>query len=166
MLKAILACDYKWNIWNNWKLLAKISEDLKRFKELTSWNTVVMWRKTLESIWKALPNRTNYVITRKWKEVKKKFESVRIMNSISEIDLLTMSSKKDVYIIWWAEIYNKTILLCDEIEMTLIEWDFWECDAQVDTTLFKHFEIVKTEESREENWVRYKFITLKKKNRN
>ena len=41
-----------------------ISSDLKRFKELTSGNIVVMGRKTFESIGKPLPNRKNYVLTR------------------------------------------------------------------------------------------------------
>ena len=46
------------------KLLWHLSEDLKNFKKVTTGKMVVMGRKTFESIGKALPNRTNIVITR------------------------------------------------------------------------------------------------------
>jgi len=48
----------------NNKLLWHIPEDMKRFKQLTSGHTVIMGRKTFESIGKPLPNRYNIVITR------------------------------------------------------------------------------------------------------
>ena len=46
------------------KLIYKISEDLKRFKEITSGHPIIMGRKTFESIGRLLPNRTNIIITR------------------------------------------------------------------------------------------------------
>ena len=46
-------------------LIWHISEDLKRFKRLTSGHTIIMGRKTFESMPKALPNRTNIVLTNK-----------------------------------------------------------------------------------------------------
>ena len=41
-----------------------IPADLKKFKELTSGKTILMGRKTFDSIGKPLPNRTNIVMTR------------------------------------------------------------------------------------------------------
>ena len=46
MISAIVAVDSNWGIGYNGQLLEHISDDLKRFKELTSNNTVVMGRKT------------------------------------------------------------------------------------------------------------------------
>ena len=46
------------------KLPWNLPEDLKRFKELTTNNVVIMGRKTYESIGKPLPNRINIVVTR------------------------------------------------------------------------------------------------------
>ena len=59
-----------------------IPEDLKRFKELTTGNIVVMGRTTYQSINKPLPNRTNIVLTRdtNWKS-----EGVITCNSITEV---------------------------------------------------------------------------------
>ena len=51
-------------IGKNNDLIWHISEDLKRFKSLTSGHAIIMGRKTFESLPKALPNRTNIVVTR------------------------------------------------------------------------------------------------------
>ncbi len=51
-------------IGNNNALIWHISADLKHFKQLTTGHTVIMGRKTYESIGKALPNRRNIVISR------------------------------------------------------------------------------------------------------
>lgn len=62
-MKAIVATDRLWNIGIRNKLLFKIDADMERFKELTTGKVVVMGRKTFDSIGKALPNRTNLVVT-------------------------------------------------------------------------------------------------------
>ena len=59
----------------NNKLLWHIPEDMKRFKQLTSGHTVIMGRKTFESIGKPLLNRLNIVITRDIKNFKKKYQN-------------------------------------------------------------------------------------------
>src|SRR6056300_41081 len=46
------------------QLIWHLSEDLKRFKQLTLGHAVIMGRKTFESMPKALPNRTNIILTR------------------------------------------------------------------------------------------------------
>ena len=64
MITAIAAVDREWAIGYNGELLAHISEDMKRFKELTKDKVVVMGRKTWESLpTKPLPSRTNIVVT-------------------------------------------------------------------------------------------------------
>ena len=64
MISAIVAVDNNWGIGFNGDLLEHIPEDLKYFKELTSGCTVVMGRKTWDSLpKKPLPNRYNYIIT-------------------------------------------------------------------------------------------------------
>ena len=62
---AIVAVDEKWGIGRDNALLFHLSADLKRFKELTSGHTVLMGRKTLESLpgGRGLPNRRNIVLT-------------------------------------------------------------------------------------------------------
>ena len=63
------------------KLLWHISEDLKRFKQITSGHPVIMGRKTFESLGKPLPNRLNIVITR---DINYKIEGVAVVNSLEK----------------------------------------------------------------------------------
>lgn len=63
-INIIVSVSENWVIGKDNKLLWRLSDDLKRFKELTTGNTVVMGQKTFESLPKgALPNRTNIVLT-------------------------------------------------------------------------------------------------------
>lgn len=58
-----------------------ISADLKHFKEITQGGVVIMGRKTLESMGRALPNRVNWVITR---DINWHFDGVKIAYSIED----------------------------------------------------------------------------------
>ena len=62
---AIVAVDEKWGIGRDNALLFHLPADLKRFKELTSGHTVLMGRRTLQSLpgGRGLPNRRNIVLT-------------------------------------------------------------------------------------------------------
>ena len=76
MINIIVAYDKNLAIGKDNTLVWRQSADLKRFKELTSGHTVVMGRKTFESIGKPLPNRRNIVITRQDIQI----EGVEIIN--------------------------------------------------------------------------------------
>lgn len=98
-----------------------LPEDLKRFKELTTGKTVIMGRKTFESIFarlgKALPNRTNIVITRN-KEYKVP-EGVVVQSSLE--DALRSYGGTDVFIIGGGEIYRQAITLADRLYITHVD---------------------------------------------
>ena len=64
MLSAIVAKSRNNSIGYDNKLLWHISEDLKRFKEITTNKTIIMGRKTFESLPRILPNRKHIVLTR------------------------------------------------------------------------------------------------------
>ena len=65
-MKLIVNVSKNWGIGKDNGLLFHISKDMKFFKEHTTGNTIIMGRKTLESLpgSKPLPNRTNIVLTR------------------------------------------------------------------------------------------------------
>ena len=77
----IAAIDQKRGIGKRGKLPWHLPEDLKRFKELTIGHTVVMGRKTFESIGRVLPNRTNIIITR---DLNYKVEGVIVTHSLED----------------------------------------------------------------------------------
>ena len=63
-INIIVAHDMNRCIGKNNEIPWKIKGEQKQFKELTTGNIVIMGRKTYESIGKALPNRTNIIISR------------------------------------------------------------------------------------------------------
>lgn len=94
-----------------------LPNDLKHVKELTSGNTIVMGRKTYESLGKALPNRKNVVLTRS-KDLK--FPDADVIHDIEDIQNLD----GEVFIFGGANIYKETMHLTQEMHITVIEENF------------------------------------------
>jgi len=88
----------------NNQLLWHISEDLKHFKALTMGHSVIMGRKTYESLGKPLPGRENIVLSRSGK-------------SLEEV-LSTIKDNAEVFVIGGAQIYRQTIGLADKLYLT------------------------------------------------
>ncbi len=105
------------------KLPWDIPEDLKRFKELTSNNWIVMGRKTFDSIGRPLPNRKNLVLS---KNKNLKIDSVEVFNSRDEIIKLYKESKdqKDLFIIGGTYIYELFLEYCDYLYITFVDMNF------------------------------------------
>ena len=93
-----------------------IPEDLRRFKERTMGKTVVMGRKTFESIGKVLPGRRNVVITSRDIPGVEHYESIE-----RALDVLRLEAS--VWIIGGGEIFRQTIQRVDEMFLTLVEND-------------------------------------------
>lgn len=130
----LYAVDKNWNIGNEGDLLYKISEDLKRFKKLTTKNIIIMGRRTFESLpnSKALPNRINIVITRN-KDYKA--ENVYVVNSIDELfDLikeLNPNDEMDSFVIGGGDIGRKLLPHSNRAYMTKIYKAFDQADTSL-----------------------------------
>lgn len=102
-----------------------LREDMRHFKSLTTGHTVVMGRKTFESLPKgALPDRRNIVITRN-----EAFEAARVERASSVEEALKMASGEEVFIIGGGEIYRQTLPYCDCLELTAIDADTPDADT-------------------------------------
>lgn len=161
VLKILVATDEKGVIGKNNTLIWHLPADLKRFKELTTGQVVVMGRKTYESIGRPLPNRINIVITR---QNDFQAEGVIIVHSLEEAILKAKSLHRgDTFIIGGAEIYNLALPLVDEIELTLLH-DIFDGDAffpKIDTNIWK---LVSSERglTDEKNPYQYSFQSFKR----
>ena len=118
MVKIIVAMSKNRVIGDSNALIWHLPEDLKRFRQLTTGNTIVMGRKTYESIGKPLPNRRSIIITR---DPDYSVEGCEVVNSLEEALLL---SNSDCFIIGGGEIYRQAIDLADRIYLTLIDKEF------------------------------------------
>ncbi len=99
------------------RLLWHISEDLKRFKSITTGHPVVMGRKTWESLGRALPGRRNVVITR---QADYRAEGAETVGSLSEAVAL-FAPEEEVFIIGGGDIYRQAMPLADRLYLTEVE---------------------------------------------
>lgn len=129
------------------KLLYWLPNDLKRFKTLTTGHTIIMGRRTFESLPKgALPNRRNVVLSRTATE----FEGCDCYTSLQEA-LAHCAKDEDIYIIGGASVYEQALPIADRLCLTEIhdtpadadaffpEYDGWKETAREEhTTDEKH----------------------------
>lgn len=117
------------------KLIWHLSDDLKHFKNLTKGHHVIMGRKTFESMPKALPNRTNVVISRQKDYVA---ENVQVVDSLEAALALAQEDDRP-FIIGGGEIYSQALAFADCIELTRVHDDF-EADTffpEIDTAVWR-----------------------------
>lgn len=95
------------------------SSDLKHFKKLTLGETVLMGRKTFESIGKPLPGRENFVLSQ---SEGRTVQGAKSFKSIEEA--LKFVSTKHCYIIGGASLYQQTLSRIDGIYLTQIHADY------------------------------------------
>lgn len=95
------------------KLVHNIPEDMRRFVSLTKGKTVVMGRKTYESIGKPLKGRTNIILS---KNPDLKIEGCTVMNSVEDI----LALESDLFIIGGAQVYKEFLSHADRLYMTFI----------------------------------------------
>ncbi|MBY0244222.1 MAG: dihydrofolate reductase [Sphingobacteriaceae bacterium] len=147
-------------IGKNNQLLWHLPADLKHFKEITSGHTIIMGRKTFESIGKALPNRKNIVISR---NATLNIENIFIANSLEQA-IEKCENEKEVFIIGGAEIYKQTLEICDKIELSTIHQSY-EADTFFPEIDPKIWEITHStlRPSDEKNNVDITFSTLERK---
>lgn len=104
----------------NNKLPWDIPEDMKRFREVTRGHTVIMGRKTHESIGRPLPNRTNIVISM---DPEYKAQGCVVVNSVEDA-LLRSKNDGEVFVIGGGHIYEAALPYVDRIYLTEINADF------------------------------------------
>ncbi|WP_315079669.1 dihydrofolate reductase [uncultured Clostridium sp.] len=123
MLSIIVAIAKNNVIGSDNKLIWHISEDLKRFKEITSGKTIIMGRKTFDSLPGVLPNRKHVILTRD-KNFKVNSECVEIIYDFDELLNKYSDSDDEVFIIGGGEIYKQLLSHCNKLYLTKINKDF------------------------------------------
>lgn len=94
--------------------------ELARFKEITMGHPIIMGRSTHESIGRALPGRTNIVITHN-----KKYSSAGCLTALSIDEALDLAKKSDgadeIFIIGGQSIYQQSMSILDRIYLTEVD---------------------------------------------
>lgn len=95
-----------------------LPEDLQHFRKQTTGHTIVMGRKTFESIGRCLPNRKNIIITRQQDYT---VPGAQIASSLEHA--ISMAAAEKIFIIGGGEIYNQAIKLANHLILTVIDLD-------------------------------------------
>lgn len=133
MVNIIVAVNQLGAIGYQNELMYYMPNDLKRFKSLTTGHTVIMGRRTFESLPKgALPNRRNIVISGSGR----RFEGAETFTSLSEAVSDALGRGEEVFIIGGASIYRLGLPMADRLLLTLIDDDKAPADTffpEIDT---------------------------------
>ena len=120
MVSMVVAIAENNAIGKNNQLLWHLPKDLKHFKTITSGHTVIMGRKTFDSVGKPLPNRRNIVITRN-KDLS--IQGAEVVNDLATaLSLCTI--EQEVFIVGGAEIYKQAMADTDRIYLTVVHGSF------------------------------------------
>jgi dihydrofolate reductase len=142
-------------------LLWRLPEEIKRFKKLTTGHTVIMGRKTFQSIpekFRPLPNRTNIVITR---DSSFKPEGVIVTHSMEEaLSEARKIEKEEIFNMGGGEIYKLGLPHARRLYLTLVHKEFPEADTFFPE--YSEFSKAVFREDHEDKDVRYTFLTLEK----
>ena len=161
-MNLIVNVSENWAIGKGNELLFHLSGDMKFFKEHTVGKTIVMGRKTLESLPKSapLPNRENIVLTRN-ADLKK--DGVKVYTDIDKL-ISDLNGKDDVYVIGGESIYKALLPYCDTAYVTKVRATVDNADAFMpDLDTNADWEIETESETFNEKGYDFKFVTYKRK---
>ena len=122
MLSIIVAVAKNSVIGKNNQLIWHLPEDLKRFKKLTTGHTIIMGRRTFESLGRVLPNRKHVILCNDQK-LKIDDENVEVLEDISMLDKYKNSDEEN-FIIGGATIYKLLMPMADKMYITHINEEF------------------------------------------
>lgn len=142
MLSIIVAIAKNNEIGKDNKLIWHLPEDLKRFKKLTTGKTIIMGRKTFESLGKVLPNRKHVIITRN-KNLKIQSEMVEVVTEIEEIKKY-ITSEEECFVIGGASVYKMLLPYSKKMYITKIDKEF-EADTFFPEVNEKEWEVIEKE---------------------
>jgi dihydrofolate reductase len=123
-------------------LIWRLSEDLKNFKRLTSGHSIIMGRKTYDSIGRPLPNRHNIIVTR---NKRLKIEGCHVVYSLERAFELAgeLEGSDEIFVIGGANIYEQAWSEVDKVYLTKVDAEP-EGDAFFDLAHFDKWEVLET----------------------
>ena len=155
MLSLIVAYDKNKSIGNENTIPWRLRADMLRVKALTTNQTIIMGRKTLDSIGRALPNRINRVLTKNPKLLKD-YNDIEIYTDDS---ILENTTTQKVFIFGGGTIYEKYFDKCDEMFITEVD-TIVEADTKFPNFDENNWELVSREEFKKDENNDYDYVFM------
>lgn len=166
-MKLIAAADKNWGIGRKGGLLCHLPGDLKYFKENTLGKTLIMGRKTLESLpgGRPLPGRRTIVLTRDANFEKEGCETVKSVEELLSLCGGEAAAKDDRLIVaGGGQIYSLLLKYCDSCLVTKLDGDFCADVFLPDLDENCDFELAGISEAYTEKGISYRFAEYKRIN--
>jgi dihydrofolate reductase len=159
-ISIIVAIAENFAIGKNNQLLFHLPGDLKRFKQITTWKTIIMGRNTLLSLPKwPLPNRRHIVITDKKDDL---FPGCEVVFSADEV-LEKVKIEEEVFIIGGGSVYRQFYPLAAKLYLTLVHKPL-DADVFFPEIDFSEWDELLREDFYDEgNGFNYSYINLERK---
>lgn len=157
----IIACISQTNraIGYQNRLLYHIKSDLTRFRELTTGHTIIMGRKTYESLPNgALPHRRNIVVSRSMKEM----EGCEVYPNLEAALKAAEGKTEETFIIGGESIYRQSLPAAHKLYLTVVDDAPQQADAFFPEINPKEWKLIE-KEMRNENGLSFSFLTYFKK---
>ena len=160
MFSIIVAVGKNREIGKGNKLLWHIPEDLKNLKEITTGKTVIMGRKTFESIGRSLPNRKNIVLSKNGDKESFEQKGIELYQNLENLISDYKNSEEEIFIIGGEQIYREFMQkgLINRLYISYIEFSDSEADAYFPEIDYNNWRIIK-----EKNYDNWKFCMYEKK---
>jgi len=160
VLSIIVAIARNYAIGLNNELLWHISNDLKRFKQITAGHTIIMGKRTLASLPNGpLPKRRNIILTDSPGEQFSNCESASSITAALEMVI----NEKEVFIIGGGSVYAQFLPIADKLYLTMVDKDF-EADTFFPEIDFSQWQLIEKTvvEDDPQNDFRYTFETYER----
>ena len=160
MFSIIVAVGKNREIGKGNKLLWHIPEDLKNLKEITTGKTVIMGRKTFESIGRSLPNRKNIVLSKNGDKESFEQKGIELYQNLENLISDYKNSEEEIFIIGGEQIYREFMQkgLVSRLYISYIEFSDSEADVYFPEIDYNNWRIIK-----EKNYDNWKFCMYEKK---
>ncbi|RAS71932.1 type 3 dihydrofolate reductase [Priestia endophytica] len=160
MISFIVAMDDNNLIGKDNALPWHLPADLAYFKKVTTNHTIVMGRKTYESIGRPLPNRKNVVLTH---STSFQEEGVTVIHSLDELKEMANRSNEELFIIGGARLYEQLLPVADRLYVTHIRATF-DGDTHFPVFSKEEWKIIDSEEHKkdEKNACDYEFVVYER----
>ena len=153
-MQAIVAVSQSWGIGKGGDLLFRLPSDLRRFKAMTTGHTVIMGRKTLDSLpgGKGLPHRRNLVLSRQSDFAPDRAE---VIHSVEDI---LKTAEDDAFVIGGQQVYEQLLPYCARVHVTKVLSDP-EADAFFpDLDKLPGWKVASTGEMLTENGLSFQYV--------
>ena len=156
-ISIIVAMGHQNQIGLNGTMPWHLSDDLKNFKKLTTEHSIIMGRKTFDSIGKALPNRLNFVITSKPENIRV-YDVCAVKNLEQAIKKAALTDK-EIFIIGGASIYRQSLDMADKLIITHVDYD-GEADTFMPDINWKQWKVVEKQQFKKNERNDYDFEVM------